>query len=83
MHDRSAGFRDSDAFSLVQMDRVAIQCAFPEQPVHLVGFEIVPGFRVQAERPRDFVGLFREMGLHQAIRVLGPEGAKGFKLFRR
>ncbi len=66
-----------------EMDDMAVKPAGSEQPVPFVGVEIVARRGVERFHPGDLVGLLREVGLHQAVGMRGPERAQGLKLSGR
>ena len=80
MHRRGADLGQPVDLAWPQMDRVAVETAGAQQPVRLVGVEIVPSARIQRAHPGDLVGLLAEVGLHQAVRMLGPERAQRLEL---
>jgi hypothetical protein len=51
----------------LEVDGVAVEAVWPEKPVRLVGVEVVAGLGVEAADPGDLVGLFGDVGLHQAV----------------
>ena len=73
MDDRSADLAQPVPFARLKVYRVAVNPALPQQTVLFVGIEIVPRLRVEAAHPFDFIELFAQMGLHQALRPLRPE----------
>ncbi len=83
MDQRGAGFRDPVDFARFEVDGMAKYRAFADQPLGFVCIQVVAGLGVQILHPGDFVGLFAEVGLHQAIGVGAPERAQGGELFRR
>ena len=71
------------AFARLQVDCVAHQSAFAQQPVHFISVQIVPRRREQGFDPCDLVGLFAQVGLHQAAGMFAPQSAKRAQLVRR
>ncbi len=69
--------------ALGQVDRVAVDGAFAQQALRLVGVEVVARLREEVLHPGDLVGLFGQMGLHQAVGILAPERAERRELFGR
>ena len=80
MHKCGPCLRDPVDFAWFQVDRMAKKGAFPDQTMGFVGVEVVAGLREEITHPCDFVGLFAEVCLHQAIGVFGPKRAEGRKL---
>jgi hypothetical protein len=58
---------------------MAHQAPSPRSP-NLVDIGVVARLGVELGDPGDLVVLFGEMGLHQAVGVLGPERAERFEL---
>ena len=81
MDQRGAGFRQPVALARLEVDRVAVKPARPKQAMRLVGIKVIARLRIKAQNPFDLVHLLGKMGLHQAVRVLGPERAQCFELF--
>ena len=81
MDEPRAGFAQAGAFAVGQVDRVAEERARADQPVRLVDVEIVARLRIERADPGDFLELFAQMRLHQAIGVFGPESAHRVELF--
>ena len=81
MDKRRADFSQPVLFAVLKMYRMAVKPAGAQQADPLVCVEIIPGFREQLFHPGDFVGLFRQMRLHQAFGMLGPERAHRLELF--
>ncbi len=57
--------------------------AVAQQPVFLIGVKIVARMGDKFAHPCDFVDLFAEMGLHQAVGPFRPKRPQGGQLFRR
>ena len=70
-------------FAVGQPDGMAVKPAFAQKAVGLVGVKVIAGGGEQRFDPSDLVRLFREVGLHQAIGVFGPERAEGVELLGR
>jgi hypothetical protein len=83
MHQPRADLGQPGSLARLQMDRMAIQPARPEQPVSLIGIEIIPRRRIQRPDPCHLVGLLAQMGLHQAVRMLGPKRPQSLQLHHR
>jgi len=57
--------------------------ARPEQPEAMIDVGIARGLRIEAERGRDLVQVFGEMGLQMTVRMLTLEHCSGLELLRR
>ena len=74
-------FAQPGFFTLGQPDGVAVKPALAQKPMAFVSIEIVAGRGEQGFDPCNLIRLFREVGLHQAVRVFGPKSAHGRQLF--
>ena len=83
MDEACSNFNQPVHLARFQMDGVAVKAAHPQKTVGFVGVEVVAGAGIQGFDPSDFVGLFRQMGLHQAGLIFCPERAEGCKLLGR
>ncbi len=75
------GLDQAGTLAVGQVDGVAVDGTFAEEALGFVGVEVVAGLGEQVLHPGNLVGLFGEVGLHQAVGVFAPEGAEGLKLF--
>jgi hypothetical protein len=75
-----ADLRQAVDLARLQVDGVAIEAVRTQQPVRLVGVEVVARLRVERLDPGDLVGLLGDMGLHQAVGMFGPERAERVEL---
>ena len=80
MDQPGAHVAQAGAFARFQVDRMAVQALFTQQAKLFVCVQIIARLGEQALHPGDFVGLFAEMGLHQAIGMLCPELAQRIQL---
>jgi hypothetical protein len=76
MDQGRADLRQAVDLARLKVDGVAVEAVRAQKPVRLVGVEVVAGLRVERPDPGDLVGLFGDMGLHQAVGMLGPERAQ-------
>ncbi len=83
MGNRCSGFGDALPFAFGQMDGMAHDRTGTGQAEVFVDVQIVSGPGEQFCNPRDFFALFAQVGLHQAIGMLGPKRTCGLKLFWR
>ena len=71
------------ALAVAQVDGVAVDRAFAQEALRLVGVEVVAGLGEEVADPGDLVQLFGKVGLHQAVGEFAPEAAKGVELLGR
>ncbi|MPL82839.1 hypothetical protein SDC9_28788 [bioreactor metagenome] len=83
MGQRRADLLQPHDLARLEMDGVAIDPVLAEKAEGLVGVEVVARLGKEALHPGDLVELLAQMGLHQAIGMLGPERAKRAQLLGR
>ena len=75
MHDGGAGFGESRALALREMDPVRIQAAGSEQAEAVVDVGVVPRPRKQPPHELDLLLALREVAVHVAVGMPGGERA--------
>ena len=83
MHQRRSGLSDAVDLAGRQVDGMPVNGAGAKQAMCLVSVKIVAGLGKQRLHPGNLGRLFAEVGLHEAIGILGPERAEGTELIRR
>ena len=76
-----SGLDQARPLAVGQVDGVAVDGAFTQKALRLVGVEVVAGLGEEVPYPGDLVRLFGKVRLHQAAGVFAPERAKGVQLF--
>ena len=80
MDYRSTAVRNLVNFARFKVDRMAEHRTFADEAMLLIGIKIITGVGDQIADPCDFIDLFAEMCLHQAIGSLGPKCAESCQL---
>ena len=83
MHHGGVHLSQPRDFAIRQVDGVTIDTAGAQQSVGFVGIEVVARGWEQLLDPCDFVDLFGQVRLHQAVGVFRPKRAEGRELVRR
>ena len=83
MHQGRTRLCDAIHLARLKVDRMTIDRTRADQPVGLIGVQIIPRCGVQRFDPGDLVRLLAQVGLHQAIGVFGPQRPKNGQLIRR
>ena len=83
MDKAGSGLDQAGLFAGGQVDRVAVDRAFAQKTLGLIGIQIIAGLGEQVANPGNLVRLFGKVGLHQAVGVLAPERPQSGELFGR
>jgi hypothetical protein len=83
MDEGGVGLLQPGPFAVGQVDGVAEDGAGAHEAEAFVGVEVVARLGEELGHPGAFVGLFRKVGLHQAVRVFGPECTHRLELVGR
>ena len=83
MHDCRANLAKPRDFAFFKVDGMTIKAAFTQKSEHLISIQVIAGLGKQIKDPGNFRQLLTEMGLHQAIGMLGPKRAQGGQLIWR
>src|SRR3954469_8174073 len=82
MCDGGAAFMAAADFTFGKMYAVGQDGAFPDQPVMIVDVEVISSLRKELGGPFDLAVVFRDVRLHQHIRMLAPQAARRIELRR-